>query len=119
MKLLRSPALHFALIGIVAFARYADALCPLTLDHGNLLAILDQLEVVRDRSEDGTAVGEQRVEPGVACGTPLAARAQLVRREVPQAAEQSVQLMHMLYCWICARSSGVCRYSPSDGSFST
>jgi Ca-activated chloride channel family protein len=47
------------LIGLVTFARYADGLCPLTLDHGNLLAILDQIETpVDDQSEDGTAVGE-------------------------------------------------------------
>ncbi len=46
------------LIGLIAFARYADGLCPLTLDHGNLLAILDDLEIVTQREEDGTAVGE-------------------------------------------------------------
>jgi Ca-activated chloride channel family protein len=46
------------LIGLVAFARYADGLCPLTLDHGNLIAILDQLAIVRDPGEDGTALGE-------------------------------------------------------------
>jgi Ca-activated chloride channel family protein len=46
------------LIGLVSFARYADGLCPLTLDHGNLAAILDQIEIVRDRNEDGTALGE-------------------------------------------------------------
>ncbi len=46
------------LIGLVSFARYADGLCPLTLDHGNLIAILDQVEIVTDPSEDGTALGE-------------------------------------------------------------
>ncbi len=46
------------LIGLVAFARYADGLCPLTLDHRNLVAILDQVEIATERSEDGTAVGE-------------------------------------------------------------
>jgi Ca-activated chloride channel family protein len=46
------------LIGVVAFARYADSVCPLTLDHGNLVGILDDLEIVSDRSEDGTAIGE-------------------------------------------------------------
>jgi Ca-activated chloride channel family protein len=46
------------LIGLVAFARYADGLCPLTLDHGNLLAILDQVEIASEPGEDGTAVGE-------------------------------------------------------------
>ncbi len=46
------------LIGIVAFARYADGLCPLTLDHGSVLAILDELATPDDASEDGTAVGD-------------------------------------------------------------
>jgi len=46
------------LIGLIAFARYADGLCPLTLDHGNLLLILDDLPIVRDEREDGTAIGE-------------------------------------------------------------
>lgn len=46
------------LIGLVAFARYADGLCPLTLDHGNLLAILDDVATPDEQSEDGTAVGE-------------------------------------------------------------
>ncbi len=45
-------------IGLIGFARYADGLCPLTLDHGNLVNILDDLGIVRDRVEDGTALGE-------------------------------------------------------------
>ena len=46
------------LIGLVTFARYADGACPLTGDHGNLLAILEQQAIVTEREEDGTAVGE-------------------------------------------------------------
>ena len=46
------------LIGLVTFARYADGACPLTADHGNLLTILGDQEIVSERSEDGTAVGE-------------------------------------------------------------
>ena len=46
------------MIGLVTFARYADGACPLTGDHGNLLAILEQQEIVTERQEDGTAVGE-------------------------------------------------------------
>lgn len=46
------------MIGLVAFARYADGLCPLTLDHGNLVNILDDLAIVTQREEDGTALGE-------------------------------------------------------------
>jgi Ca-activated chloride channel family protein len=46
------------LIGLIAFARYADSAAPLTLDHANLAAILDDIEIVTDRNEDGTAVGE-------------------------------------------------------------
>jgi Ca-activated chloride channel homolog len=45
------------LIGLVAFARYADGLCPLTLDHGNLLAILEDLSIA-EQGEDGTAIGD-------------------------------------------------------------
>ncbi len=46
------------LIGVVAFGTYADGVCPLTLDHGNLIAIVDELEVANVQSEAATAVGE-------------------------------------------------------------
>lgn len=46
------------LVGLVAFGTYADGLCPLTLDHANLLAIVDDLQVATERSEQSTAVGE-------------------------------------------------------------
>jgi len=46
------------LIGLVTFARYADSVAPLTLDHTNLGAILNDVTIVTDRDEDGTAVGE-------------------------------------------------------------
>ncbi len=46
------------LIGIVAFGTYADGICPLTLDHANLISILDDLEVAREHSEGATAIGE-------------------------------------------------------------
>lgn len=46
------------LVGLVAFGTYADGLCPLTLDHANLLSIVDDLEVATERSEQSTAVGE-------------------------------------------------------------
>lgn len=46
------------MVGLIAFARYADSLCPLTLDHGNLVAIADDLQVVDQQEEDGTAIGD-------------------------------------------------------------
>jgi Ca-activated chloride channel family protein len=46
------------MIGLVAFAGYADSLCPLTLDHGSLVSMVDDLEIVRTRDEDGTALGD-------------------------------------------------------------
>lgn len=46
------------LVGLVVFARYADGLCPLTLDHRNLLAILSDVDIATEPGEDGTAVGE-------------------------------------------------------------
>ena len=46
------------LIGVVAFGTYADGVCPLTLDHGNLMSIVDDLEVANVQTEAATAVGE-------------------------------------------------------------
>ncbi|MBN2446131.1 MAG: VWA domain-containing protein [Phycisphaerae bacterium] len=46
------------LIGMIRFARYADSICPLTLDHDSLLKIVDATEIVGQRSEDGTAIGD-------------------------------------------------------------
>jgi Ca-activated chloride channel family protein len=49
------------IIGMVTFARYADALSPLTLDHEALLRLLDQVELVSVPDEDGTAIGDGMV----------------------------------------------------------
>lgn len=46
------------LIGIIAFARYPDTVCPLTLAHGALPPFLDTIKLVQMRSEDGTAIGD-------------------------------------------------------------
>ncbi len=51
------------LIGLVVFARFADSLSPLTLDHGYLVDALNQLAPSSDQTEDGTAIGD-----GVALG---------------------------------------------------
>ncbi len=45
-------------IGLISFARYADTSCPLTLDHASLVSIARDLEIVRSRAEDGTALGD-------------------------------------------------------------
>jgi Ca-activated chloride channel family protein len=46
------------LVGLVVFARFADGVCPLTMDHGNLLSILSDVEIPTEQGEDGTALGE-------------------------------------------------------------
>lgn len=52
------------LIGVIRFARYADAVCPLTLDRDALLDVLDQTEVPVDRlgrvkeEANQTAIGD-------------------------------------------------------------
>lgn len=46
------------LIGLVTFARYADTVCPLGLSHNVLLEFLKKTDIVRLRSEDGTAIGD-------------------------------------------------------------
>jgi Ca-activated chloride channel family protein len=49
------------IIGMVTFARYADALSPLTLDHRALLGLLDRVELTALPEEDGTAIGDGMV----------------------------------------------------------
>ncbi|MFO0828958.1 MAG: VWA domain-containing protein [Phycisphaerales bacterium] len=51
------------MVGVVSFAKFADSICPLTLDHDHLLAGVRQLAVARTAQEDGTAIGD-----GVALG---------------------------------------------------
>ena len=46
------------LVGMTAFAQYADSVCPLTLSHDTLLQLLDTVRLADDRSEDGTAIGD-------------------------------------------------------------
>lgn len=46
------------LIGMIAFARYPDTVCPLTLGHGALNHFLQSVHIVTRRSEDGTAIGD-------------------------------------------------------------
>lgn len=46
------------LIGLITFARYAETVLPLTLSHGAADGFLRGVEVARERSEDGTAIGD-------------------------------------------------------------
>lgn len=46
------------LVGLVRFARYADSICPLTLDHHALDSAVKPLQPVQNREEDGTAIGD-------------------------------------------------------------
>ncbi len=46
------------LIGVIAFARYADTVCPLTLGHDAIPHVLKGIELAKRRSEGGTAIGD-------------------------------------------------------------
>ena len=46
------------LIGMVAFARYSDTICPLTLTHSVIKPFLDTVRLADSESEDGTAIGD-------------------------------------------------------------
>lgn len=55
----RLPGRPNDLIGMIRFARYADSVCPLTLDHKNLIQVIDATQMVVSQSpEDGTAIGD-------------------------------------------------------------
>lgn len=45
------------LLGLVAFARTADILAPLTLDHQAIRQTLARVQVVENRADDGTGIG--------------------------------------------------------------
>ena len=46
------------LIGLVTFAGYADTIAPLTLGHDALSNLVEEVQLVQQKSEDGTAVGD-------------------------------------------------------------
>ena len=46
------------LIGMIAFARFADTIAPLSLAHDALPRFLDTIKLVQRREEDGTAIGD-------------------------------------------------------------
>jgi Ca-activated chloride channel family protein len=45
------------LIGVVAFARAAAVISPLTLDHQRLIDEIGNLSVIKDKNQDGTSMG--------------------------------------------------------------
>lgn len=48
---------HNDLLGLISFARVPHILAPLTLDHQMLLGDLEDLQVVKNPQDDGTAIG--------------------------------------------------------------
>jgi Ca-activated chloride channel family protein len=44
-------------VGLFSFARYPEALCPFTLDVDAVQGFLRDVQLARDRAEDGTAIG--------------------------------------------------------------
>jgi Ca-activated chloride channel family protein len=70
------------LIGLISFARYADTICPLVHSHNVLLEFLKKTEIVKIRSEDGTAIGD-----AIALG---AARLQKAEEEIRQRRQQLI-----------------------------
>lgn len=46
------------LVGLIAFAGYADGETPPTLDHAFLVSQLNNTQIVSNRREDGTAIGD-------------------------------------------------------------
>ena len=46
------------LIGLIAFARYADTICPLTSSHESLLYFIREMKIESRPNEDGTAFGD-------------------------------------------------------------
>ena len=51
------------LVGLIAFGGFADALCPLTLDHGALLQVLEAVEIPQPiRDAQGNVINERLLQ---------------------------------------------------------
>lgn len=70
------------LVGLISFARYADTKCPLVHSHNVLIEFLKKTEIVKIRSEDGTAIGD-----AIALG---AARLQKAEEEIQKRRQQLI-----------------------------
>ena len=70
------------LIGLISFARYADTICPLVHSHNVLTEFLKKTQIVKLRSEDGTAIGD-----AIALG---AARLQKAEEEIQHRKQQLI-----------------------------
>lgn len=46
------------MLGLIAFARYADTICPLVRGRDAVAGLVSTLDTVKQRSEDGTAIGD-------------------------------------------------------------
>lgn len=46
------------IIGLIAFASFADTLCPPTTDHAHLIDAVKQMRVATEREESATAIGD-------------------------------------------------------------
>jgi Ca-activated chloride channel family protein len=70
------------LIGMIAFARYADTMCPLTLSHGALLRFSESVKtVVPGGPEDGTSIGDAVALAAARLKTAEATLAEQLERE--------------------------------------
>lgn len=74
-------------IGMVTFARAAETVCPLVRDPETLVELADTVDVVRDRSEDGTAIGD-----GVSLAAARLQRAEEELRSRPENAGKDLKI---------------------------
>lgn len=74
-------------IGMVSFARAAETVCPLVRDPETLVELAETVDVVRERSEDGTAIGD-----GVALAAARLQRAEEELRSRPESQGRDVKI---------------------------
>jgi Ca-activated chloride channel family protein len=77
------------LIGLVAFARFADTICPLVRIHETLVQLVEKMELADQRWEGGTAIGD-----GLALGATRLKKAEedlLAREKNPQDPEFTIK----------------------------
>lgn len=95
------------LIGMIAFARYADTICPLTLAHGALIPFIDSVKLVKRREEDGTAIGD-----GLALAAARLKTVQQTLKKQQKKADNSYKIKSKVIILLSDGENNAGKYSP-------
>jgi Ca-activated chloride channel family protein len=99
------------MIGMISFARYADTVCPLTLAHGALDEFISHLQLVTQRDEDGTAIGD-----GIALAAARLATAEETIRQQTDQKNKDFEIKSKIIILLTDGQNNVGKRSPAEAA---